>query len=381
MKKPKPATAPESGDKAETDMPTGDADAGAAGEPEETGEDEGTGDESKAGEPVPDTPPKIAAVTPVDGITIDASMKIEVTMLTLGALQRVAAEIAARVAKKASGKSVIIGSDGAIAALRAYQGFRRRLELLNTGLEDVLAAKSAAESLRVGIDTATVTVQALANLLSFFKADTRYSGRDVELNQKVLYQTLAGRLIARKVDVSLPECFPDPAANEAASLMAQLGELRELCTRVSAQVPEDSRSASLIAAVDAAFDEVDKPAASSETESLLDRLLLGAELHATLGGTNKPLFLSAAVLTAGGSYRTKKHLFTTLFWGDQLSYSGGVAVGYFLFDAADSKLVESDVLYHATGYARFPDSSEPLSGSNIPPEVPLVDDNPPAGGS
>lgn len=52
---------------------------------------------------------------------------------------------------------------------------------------------------------------------------------------------------------------------------------------------------------------------------------------------------------AGGSHRTRRSLFTTLFSGSRLSFSGGAVVNYSLF-ARDGSLKKSGFFYYNTGY-------------------------------
>lgn len=73
----------------------------------------------------------------------------------------------------------------------------------------------------------------------------------------------------------------------------------------------------------------------------------------------------AKVLTAGGKYKIRRHLFTTLFWGDQLSYSGGATVAFSLFDPRTGKVVLSDVLFHLTDSVKFSESNGLASKSNL----------------
>ena len=52
---------------------------------------------------------------------------------------------------------------------------------------------------------------------------------------------------------------------------------------------------------------------------------------------------------AGGSHRTRSSLFTTMFSGKRISFSGGSVVNYSLF-ARDGSLKRSDFYYYNTGY-------------------------------
>ena len=62
--------------------------------------------------------------------------------------------------------------------------------------------------------------------------------------------------------------------------------------------------------------------------------------------------LTLKTVAAGGSYRIRRNLFTTLFTGALLSYSGGAIVSFIMFDA-DSKIVESRTLQYMNSFSKF----------------------------
>jgi hypothetical protein len=62
--------------------------------------------------------------------------------------------------------------------------------------------------------------------------------------------------------------------------------------------------------------------------------------------------LFAKPVTAGGSYGIRKNLWTTLFTGDLLSYSGGAVICYTLFDHT-SKAIDADTLQYMTGFSKL----------------------------
>jgi hypothetical protein len=94
--------------------------------------------------------------------------------------------------------------------------------------------------------------------------------------------------------------------------------------------------------------------AADEKGSLFERLQSAATLLDRLSGIEpeKVLFLTSETTVAGGSYRTRKNLFTSMFSGDLLSYSGGAAVAFALFNG-HAQLVASDTLTTFTGFGKF----------------------------
>jgi hypothetical protein len=55
------------------------------------------------------------------------------------------------------------------------------------------------------------------------------------------------------------------------------------------------------------------------------------------------------LLASGGSTRTRRSLFSTIFTGQGVSYSGGVAVQYFLVNP-DNSFAAGDVIYRSSGF-------------------------------
>ena len=66
----------------------------------------------------------------------------------------------------------------------------------------------------------------------------------------------------------------------------------------------------------------------------------------------------------------RRNLFTSLFWGDLLSYSGGAVVTYLLFNSAH-EIVASDTLRYMTGFSKFKKLRPEPSGTNF--DVPATE--------
>lgn len=71
-------------------------------------------------------------------------------------------------------------------------------------------------------------------------------------------------------------------------------------------------------------------------------------------------FLWAEVSTASGSYRIHRNLLRTLFWGDNLSYSGGAIVTYAFFDSNANVVLSGTHRYREpfTRFSKFSVTSE-----------------------
>ena len=69
-------------------------------------------------------------------------------------------------------------------------------------------------------------------------------------------------------------------------------------------------------------------------------------------------------VTAGGSYRIRRNLWTTVFTGDMLSYSGGAVVCFMLFDNG-GKTISADTLRYMTGFTKFKKLPKSPKGDNF----------------
>ncbi|TRC99704.1 hypothetical protein FJV76_08740 [Mesorhizobium sp. WSM4303] len=298
------------------------------------------------------TTPAVAAVEPpTESVALDSDVKIEVDFLTLNAARSVMTDIAAEVASLEP-SVVVIGGDGLLTAARAFNAYQGRIKLLGDELKSVLAQpesptkKGTTESLVAQLSAATSVVSGVATLLSYFKAQTTYTGKKIELSENALYPLLAGQLAAKSVGVVLPELFSGMMSDTSPthSVMGMLDELRRLRDRVRAKYPAEPPPsvAALFVSTDAAIEAAVK--VDPETgKGSMTQLLLGSDMCRLIEDEDKPLFVSIKSISAGGNSKSRKHLFTTLFTGDKLSYTGGAAIGYFVFDLKTSKLVKSDV--------------------------------------
>ncbi len=64
---------------------------------------------------------------------------------------------------------------------------------------------------------------------------------------------------------------------------------------------------------------------------------------------NRSYVLNLDIDVSGGSHRTRSSLFTTIFSGSRISYSGGAVINYSLF-ARDGAMKKSGFFYYNTGY-------------------------------
>jgi hypothetical protein len=81
-------------------------------------------------------------------------------------------------------------------------------------------------------------------------------------------------------------------------------------------------------------------------------IVQGAQIAGVLKAPNTYV-LYANVVSAGGTQQDIKNLFTVLFTGDFISYSGGVIVNYALTESVTDTLLDADVLRYRSSFTRL----------------------------
>lgn len=326
-------------------------------------------------------------VTPVSGeTTVDDKMDFEVVALTLDAVRRIADVIAnhvyAKVGRTDPPAHVVLADGSLVARLAEWQAIAARIGAVEEGIEDMLLPVEPQDAHDEGLagilGQGTSAVEAVAKLLSFFKAETRYSGRAVELPAAALYPALAGRLVAVGIEPVLVEAAQPlgPGAATGRDLIGRLERLLRLREQIAAFLPDAdepgpaeaarrnpddperesrqrgvTRIQSLIGAVDAIMTDL---GGGSESGHRVAQIQAASAVACLVQDAPAAYLLTAQIIKAGGHYRTRKHLFTTLFTGDQLHCSGGAAISFTLTDLKRLRVVLGDVLYHASGNVRAP---------------------------
>ena len=358
---------------------------------------------------------------PTGATEIDPGLDFEVVILALSAVREIAAEIALRVSHWAGEDGpatlVILADEGFAARLFEWQALAIRMGVLETAMEKLLRDRKPAtaglEGLLAPIAGASAAMEAVAQLLAYFKADTEYSGRDVALDDSVLFPAIAGQLIEEGIQVVFGSHASFGIDNaQSTGLIARLERLLLLRAELVGFPPDtpehgsdieeqqdsassggplaqgvgvsaptfpepehggtgqeasgsDGPSRQARALADAVDKLVNELSAATEGKTRTAALQAASRVTTLIGATSKACMLTPKFLKAGGHYRKRKHLFTTLFWGDQLSYSGGAAISFVMTDLKSRRVVVTDVLYHASGNVRFPDEVRELEPSNL----------------
>lgn len=295
--------------------------------------------------------PAGADVQPLAGGVTLEELNIEVDLLALASARSILATVAQRI-KALAPTLVVIGDETLPTAARAFREYQDRVKLLEGELTSLLARQSSEagepEFPTAGIAAAGSAVAGIASLFSYFRTETAYFGKKVDLKATALYPMLAGALVKLEIPTTLPGLLPMPSSSADArsySVLGALDKLLKLRDEVRAKYLEGAptEAAALLATADAFIESVAKVDAETGV-SILSELLKGAAIHQLTNRHDRPLLVILNSITAGGHYKTRKHLFTTLFTGDRLSYSGGAAIGYVVVDLKTSNLLSGDVI-------------------------------------
>lgn len=291
------------------------------------------------------------------------SLQLEVDILSVEAVDRIAAAIADRVAAKATAakiRSVTVVSPAMLAALRLHSALDVEVRSLQAMAEQFAPANvpdsvettdaSAFTDLPFKVvDTAQRVLKSASSALSVFASTTAYAGKKDSARQNVLDAALAKHLAAKNLQVEVPEhalplTDPNGLFARILSLRARCSELQRTCGDPAGLKP-----------ISDATDNLLKLAFGAETPTagmpVAQQLTLADGIARGLTAGRAVLFVEIAF--SGGSYRMRKWIFNTLFGRDGLTYGGGAGVTYFLFRADTRSTLDSDTLYFTSPHGRF----------------------------
>lgn len=290
------------------------------------------------------------------------SLQLEVDILSAEAVDRIAHAIAQRVAKKAA-KAKISGitvvSPATLAALRLHAVLEAQVKSLEA-MAAQLGSTAAPESIETAdaafsdlplkaADMAQRVAKSAASALSVFASTVAYAGKKDSAKQVVLSAALAKHLASRDLKVELPE-HALPATEPG--LFTRMLNLRAQCGELERGGADLNALVQITGAVDSLLKLVFGPAeGSAPGASMAHQMMLADAIASGLTGGRAVLF--AEIAFSGGSYRTRKWIFNTLFGREGLTYSGGAGVTYFLYRADDRSTLDSDTLYFASPHGRF----------------------------
>lgn len=280
------------------------------------------------------------------------------------------------------------------------------------------------------IPAAGLVLDAANKLLNFFKADYTVGGIQTALDESIVSHALAGTLAAsgKFKDILIPNLFnPTNLSEKMVATLTKLetdrisaksGEAEE-ATAVKSYAEKVGDTEKVKAAADAALKKakpLERPALekkAKEAASKLEKTKEGLEAHnvanagwkkavalhdaffvkimtmdekgvvplsqivkeeAINAKINDGLMLITKLQSQGGSYYTKKNMWTAL--GAMPFYnSGGAVISYLLVEGADRKVILSGVVPFFGGYLKPTEISTTLNASsNTIPKCPVTAD-------
>ncbi|HEX6741619.1 MAG TPA: hypothetical protein VF079_07490 [Sphingomicrobium sp.] len=304
------------------------------------------------------------------------SLRLEVEILTADAVDRVAYEIAHRVAAKAEAakvRSITVVSPEIISYLRLHSALEAEVGALEAMTKRLAAAATpeaietsdAAAFGQVAVEAAETARKAFKSAslaLGMIAVSTSYSGRTKIARQTVLDAALGKHLAVKGIEVDLPErSLP---ASEPRGLFARMLDLRSTCMDLQNKGVNVDALSPIVGTIDNLLNLIFGTAGGTTSAPLAQQLMLADGI--SRGLTKGRAVLFADIAFSGGSYRTRKWIFNFLLGRDGLTYSGGAGVTYFLFRADDRTALDSDTLYFASPHGRFEDvGSREFRPSNL----------------
>lgn len=326
---------------------------------------------------------------------IDENMSVEIEILALAAMRRMAAEAAQRIVEAVepgSQRRVLIAGEALFSDLGLLDPVAGRLDGLVAALtpEQPSAVTDGATSTGRTIAPSSLGVGWLAEnggelvsltsqVMQLLRLSSAYSARNVALDDRALHPALAGQLRARGCEVMLPErAAARAAAGEGAAgkLMRAVQALEGLRVAAVRAAPaqagdgdpaagegEGSAIQAAAAAADKLLAELNSP--SEDGSVLLGRLLRAAAVSDLLAARPAPLLATTRMLFAGGAYRTRERY----VGADRMTCRAGAALAYTVYDAATMAVVVSDVLFHAGPPVALPEAAEAEALTNMPADA------------
>lgn len=345
----------------------------------------------EGGEPIaPTAPPAPTPPTPGGGttdsnpetsvttgqmVTGTDSLTLEITLLSLDAVDRVAGGIAQRVSAAMAGgklKGVVLADPAAVNAMRLrtlLMGEIESLELTvasaqgaSEGVEGAAAAFGVTDALGVVKKSAHM----LATTLSWFEVSSDYKGKGSLVQAPALAAALAKHLTAQGIEARVPRYAIAPLAQGGliGRALAVQQKCREMSFAGQGGPTIDSVNQVVSSLLQALFGaSVTGEAPTAVSNSLAQQL---AEADVTAAALEKGFgLLTVELAIAAGSYRAKKWILNALLGRDGLTYNGGAAATFFLLAGDRMAALASDTIYFATGHGQFQGPPTHFRSTNI----------------
>lgn len=302
------------------------------------------------------------------------SLNLEVALLSIEAVDRIADAIARRAAAavgQAGVAGVVLAGPDLMAALRLRAALLAEIGALEASVAAASEAPADDDAAAFGVPAAALALQGVkraaqsaSGALAVFGVTARYSGRNDTVRPATLDAALAKHLARRKVAVRLP-LYAMPSVGRDGFIGRAL-TLQQQCRQAAATGSAGPETIAAGQAVDAITAAVfgwggDRPA---DPSARLAQQLILADNVAAAGDAGFAV-LSAELTVSGGNYRVRRWLFNFLTGGDGLTYNGGAAATFFLFGPDGRTALASDTFYFATPHGRFDGRSTRPRSTNV----------------
>jgi hypothetical protein len=300
----------------------------------------------------------------------------ESQMLAYGAVDKIAHEIVNHVCQNVQDDTanrkvrVVLYDPNTFTSIQSYGAFEANLQVLTAAYENVRLELGGTKTASVGpLDVASL-------ILQYAAASTTETAGGITISDSAIRMSIAHYLTSgiastdcaqddnHKVDVTLyyPAVVLQTAAISEArkALGKELDDLFALRGRVAAKLkpdhsdPKDEINQHFQAVTKAHDDFMASLRNVDSTTGVagIVPVLQGYALHTVLDASDSYIVYEEAV-AGGGTQRNRKNLFTNVFWGDIISYSGGVIINFALLNGKDSSIVLASTLRYRTPFTRI----------------------------
>ena len=311
-------------------------------------------------------------------VTGTGSLQLEVALLSIDAVDRVAAGIARDVsaaAGKAGLAGVVIADPGLIAALRLRDTLMAELVALEAKVANAEAGSGApaaeaglvAPAAMAALSGVRRAAQTASKALSVFSVASSYSGRKNVVRPSAMTAALAKHLAGAGIAAQVPRyaVVPTTGSGFFDRLLALQLKCRDALAGGSFSTDITTASQMVDVLLQALFGTNSPDGSAPHAQGRLVQQLAEADMTAAAVAQGCGL-LTVELAITGGSYRARKWILNALFGSDGLTYSGGAAATYFLLSGTQMSALASDTLYFATGHGKFRGQDTHFRPSNFP---------------
>jgi hypothetical protein len=307
----------------------------------------------------------------------------ESQMMAYGAADQIALAIAKSVCTEVKGKksTIIVYDSASFSSIQAYGGFEADLSIL-------LAAYNKLKSDITGKEAAPGILEVASLILQYAGASTVENASNFAVSDDAIKMAIVHYLMASDkkagCDRAMLSLVYPPVAMQ---LSASKGALADIAAKLSNLAKAKSEVGGLIASAkkdpndpvvlkfqdtNKAYDQFIASLYTKDSNSGqlgIASVLTGHDLY-NLVHTADTYILFEEAVAGGGTQRIRKNLFTNVFWGDLIRYSGGAVVTFALVDGPTSSISIASTLRFRTPNTTMKKSdkskiSEARAGDNL----------------